>query len=76
MIVQGIFSQGNGGPQILPGDPMQTRKFFLEFNNNYHPNSTNRERGKIIEKNQPSHSLSDLEPGIDEVIHVPPNLSS
>lgn len=76
MIVQGIFSQGNGGPQVSPGAPVQTRKFSLEFNNNYHPNSTNREPGQTIGKNQPSDSLSDPEPGFDEVIPVPPNLSS
>lgn len=76
MIVQGIFSQGNASPQISPGAPMQTRKFSLEFNKNYRPNSTNREPGLTIGKNQPSDSLSDPEPGIDEVTPVPPNLGS
>jgi len=76
MIMQGIFSQGNGGTQISPMAAVQTRKFSLQSNSNHPPNSPNNDPGQAIGTNQPSDSLSDSEPGIDQVVPVPPDPTS
>lgn len=73
MIMQGIFSQGNGGPQISPAAAGQTRMFSLQSNNSYPANSPNLEPWQAIGTNQPSDSLPYSGPGMDEVIPVRPD---
>lgn len=76
MIMQGIFSQGNSGPQISPVTSAQTRTISLQSNNNHPANSPNLEPWQAIGMNQPSDSLPHSGPGMDEVIPVRPDPNS